>query len=104
YTMPKVDAVFAPRSLDWSVVNGERYSVALSQRHNFSPALHARTLLGNDKLSPGEVALRFRQQNRNLKRTDEICVNGLVQTIKVTLHILQKQRSRSVLTLTVAYP
>jgi hypothetical protein len=30
HTMPKVDAIFAPRSFDWTVVDGECYRVTLS--------------------------------------------------------------------------
>jgi hypothetical protein len=77
YAMPKVYSILTPRSLNWTVVNGEYYSVALSQWHNFGPALHARTLLGNNRLSSGEIASRFGQQNRNLERKHEISVKVL---------------------------
>jgi len=30
HTMPKVDAIFAPRSFDWAIVDGECYRVTLS--------------------------------------------------------------------------
>ena len=30
HTMPKIDAIFAPRSFDWAIVDGECYRVALS--------------------------------------------------------------------------
>jgi len=77
YAMPKVYSILTPRSLNWTVVNGEYYSVALSQWHNFGPALHARTLLGNNRRSSGEIASRFGQQNRNLERKHEISVKVL---------------------------
>src|SRR5262245_10944365 len=103
YAMPKVYSILAPSSLNRTVANGECYRVALSQRNNFGFALHARTLLDNDKLSSIEIASRFGKQNRNLKRKNEISVHVLMQAIKVALHVLQKQRGRSVLTLIVAF-
>jgi hypothetical protein len=59
HAMPKVNAVFAPRSFDWTVMDGECDRIALSQRYDFGPALHARTLLGDDKFSTGEIAPRL---------------------------------------------
>ena len=46
YAVPEIDAIVALRSLNRPVVDGKDYRVALSQRHNLGPALHARPLLG----------------------------------------------------------
>ena len=72
HTMPKVDAIFAARSFDWAIVDGECHRVTLSQRHDFRSALHARALLGDDEFTSSEIAVGFGQKNRDLKRKHEV--------------------------------
>src|ERR1700732_5462767 len=56
--MPEIDAIVAFRALDRPVVHSECHRVTLPQRHDLGPALHARPLLGQDKLAAGEIASR----------------------------------------------
>jgi hypothetical protein len=50
--------------------------------------LHARALLGDDEFTSSEIAVGFGQKNRDLKRKHEVSVKVLMETIKVTLHVL----------------
>ena len=47
HTVPKVDAIDSPRSLDRPMTHRERHGVALAERNHFWPRLHSRPLLGN---------------------------------------------------------
>ncbi len=58
--MPKTDAVRAARSSNGAMMYRESDGITLTQRYHFRPRLHARTLLGEHKLAPGEVPSRLR--------------------------------------------
>src|SRR5262245_30233568 len=87
--MPEVDAVGALRALDRPVVNSEGHRVALLQRHDFGPALHARSLFRQYKLTAGKIPTRLRKQNGNLERERKVTVKVLMQAIEVPRHVLQ---------------
>jgi len=78
--------------------------VALPKRHDFHAALHARPLLGQDKLAAGEIAARLGKQNGHLDRKGKLAVEILMQAIEVSRHILQQQRRRTPLAGFVALP
>jgi hypothetical protein len=61
HTMPKVDAIGSPRSMDRPMTHCKRHRVALAKRNHFWPRLHTRPLLGEDELTAREIPLRFRQ-------------------------------------------
>src|SRR6185312_14982211 len=93
--VPKVDTIVALRSLYRPVVDGERHSIASPQRHYFGPALHARPLLGQNKLTASEITFGFGEQDRDLQRECEVTIKVLMQAIEVARHVLQQQRRRS---------
>src|SRR5580704_7418065 len=90
--MAQVDAIAALGALDRPVVDGEHDGVALLERHDLRPALHARPLLGQHELAAGEVLAGLRQQDRDLQRECEIAIQVLVQAVEVAGHVLQQQR------------
>ena len=95
HTVPKVDAIGSPRSLDRPMTHRESYCVALAERNHFWPRLHTRPLLGEDELTAREISLRFRQQDCYLYREDVLPVNILVQAVEVTFFVLEEQWRRS---------
>ena len=66
--VPQVDAIRAARTLNGPVMNCENNGVALTERHDHRPALHARTLLRHDELSSSEVRAGVGKQNGQLER------------------------------------
>ena len=74
--MPEIDAIVAFRTLDRPVVHSEGHRVALPQRHDLGPALHARPLLGQDKLAAGEIPPGLREQDGDLQRECEVAPFG----------------------------
>lgn len=56
------------RTLNRSVVDGERDCIALAQWHDFNAALHAGALLRENELATREISPRLGEQNRDLKR------------------------------------
>src|ERR1700720_1044279 len=92
--MAQVDAVVALRALNRAVVNGKGHGVALAERHDLNPALHARALFGQYKLAAGEVAAGLREQDRHLDRECEIAIKVLVQAVEVTGDVLEQEWRR----------
>lgn len=58
--MTKIHPVTAARTLHGAMVNSESDSISLAKRHHLSPALHSGALLGQDKLTAGEIPPWFR--------------------------------------------
>ncbi len=54
--VPHIDAIDAARALHRTVLDGENHGVALAQRYDFRPRLHARPLFGQHELAAGEIA------------------------------------------------
>src|SRR5215468_3673261 len=90
--MAQLDAIAAARAAHRAMVNGKGDGIALAERHDLDPALHARALLGQHKLAAGEIAPRLRQQDRHLVREGEIAIEILVQAIEITRPILEEER------------
>ena len=65
--MAQVNAVESARPLYRPVMHGKGYRIALRERHHFGPRLHPRPLLGQHEFTAGEIAPRFRQQDRDLQ-------------------------------------
>src|SRR5258708_39560495 len=68
--VPQVNAIRATRTVNRPVMNCENNGVALTERHDHRPALHARTLLRHDKLPSGEVRAGVGKQNGQLEWED----------------------------------
>ena len=100
--VPQVDAIRAARTLNGPVMNCENNGVALTERHDHRPALHARTLLRHDELSSSEVRAGVGKQNGQLEREDMLAVDVLVQAVVVADSILKEKRRRPHLTGMVA--
>jgi hypothetical protein len=88
--MPEIDAIIAFRALDRPVVHSEGHRVTLTQRHDLGPALHARALLGQDKLAAGEIPPGLREQDGDLQRECEVAIKVLMQAVEVLRHVLQQ--------------
>ena len=90
----KVHAVDTPGSLDGTVANGEHHTVTTTKRHDLGSGLHPWPLLGQHKLTAGEVCVWFREKNRHLQRKHMLAVDVLMQRVEVALAILQQKRGR----------
>src|ERR1700736_409077 len=67
-------------------------------RSGLGPALHARPLLGQDKLAAGEIASWLGEQDGDLEWESTLAVKVLMQAVEVPRHVLQQQRRRPRLT------
>lgn len=90
-----VDPVDAASPLHRSMMHWENHRLPPLKRHHFSSRLHPGTLFGEYKFPSGEVMLRLRQQNRDLQRKDMLPIQILMQTVVISLLILQQKRSRA---------
>src|SRR5438105_15174978 len=90
--MTHVAAVETARPLHRPVMHRKDYRLALRQRDDLGTRLHARPLLGHDKLSAGEIGARSREQNRDLQRKYVLAVEVLMEAIVVAGTILQEKR------------
>src|SRR5438105_6972327 len=88
----QINAVEPARPLHRAMVHGKGDRIALAERHYFRPRLHARALFGQYELAAGEIAPRFRQEDRDLQREHMLAVEILMQAIVITGLILQQQR------------
>jgi hypothetical protein len=77
------------------MVDGEDDRVALVERHDFGPGLHARSLLRQHELAAAEILARPRQQDRDLERKRQFPIQVLVEAVVVTRAILQQERRRT---------
>jgi hypothetical protein len=57
--MAHIDPILTLRSFDRAIVYSERDCVTLTEGYNLDPTLHTRALLGQHKLSAGEIAPGF---------------------------------------------
>ena len=75
-------------------MHGEDDALALHERNDFRPRLHARPLLREHEFTPGEIVARTRQQEGDLQRKNVLAVEVLVQTIIVTGLVGEEKRRR----------
>ena len=61
YTVAKVHSIGSTCTLHRAMMNGESHGIALRQRHNLGTGLHARSLLGQNKLTSTKVLAGFRE-------------------------------------------
>ena len=85
----QVDPIGAPGALHRTIVDSKSDPIALAQRHDLGPALHARPLLGQDKLAARKILSRLGEEDRHLKRKRELAVKILVQAVEVAGNVLQ---------------
>jgi hypothetical protein len=81
--------VGALRALHRSVVDRKGDSIALLERHDLGAALHAWPLFGQDELAACEVLVRLGEDDRDLDRECQICVEVLVEAVEIARHIPQ---------------
>ena len=81
--VPQIDPVIPPRASDWPMMHGENHRIALAERDNLGPRLHAWPLLRQDELAAVEIAPRLRQQYCRLQREGEVAVKILMQAVVV---------------------
>jgi hypothetical protein len=91
HTVPHVNAIAAAFALHRTMVYRESHSITLTKRNDLWPRLHARTLFGKYKFSACKVGPWLRQQDRHLYGENMLAVKVLMQTVVVTLAILQQQ-------------
>jgi hypothetical protein len=83
YAVSKIGPIHTARTLHRTVMDGEDNRVALPERHDFWPRLHARALLGEHELATREVTFGFGQQNRDLERENVLAVEILMQAVVI---------------------
>jgi hypothetical protein len=66
YTMSKIDPIHPSSALDGPMVDCECHGITLTKGHDVRPRLHARPLLCNHELTPREIFVWLRQQDRDL--------------------------------------
>lgn len=59
HAMPHIDAICSSCPLHRAVMNGERYGVSLTERHDLNPGLHSRSLLGEHEFSTTKIFSRL---------------------------------------------
>jgi hypothetical protein len=89
-TMPKMDAIGSPLTLHRAVMDGEGHRVALAQGNDFRPWLHAGALLGEYKLSAGEIGGRIGQKNGDLYGEDMLPIEILMEAVLVPFSVLEE--------------
>src|SRR6516225_818356 len=94
HAVAHVDAVDAARALHRPMMHGKDYALALRERHDFRPRLHARPLLREHEFAAGEIFARPRQQKGNLQREHVLAVEILMQAIVVADAVGKQQRRR----------
>jgi len=67
YAVAQVHSIGSTCTLDRSVMNGEGDGIALRQRHHLGAGLHARTLLGQNKLTSSKVLAVVRRVKLRLE-------------------------------------
>jgi hypothetical protein len=75
--------------MNGTVMNWKDYRIALAQSYDHRSRLHAWPLLRQHKLAPGEISLRFRQQDRELQRKDVLAVKVLMETVVIAGLVLK---------------
>src|SRR5262245_12219082 len=58
HAVAEIHAIDAACALHGALAHGEDHSIALFQRHDFRPRLHAGTLLRHHEFAAGEVVVR----------------------------------------------
>src|ERR1700722_10187867 len=90
HPVPEIHPVSPSRSLHRPVADGENHAIALLQRYDLRPRLHAWPLLGQHELAPAEVRFGPRQQSRDLEWKNMFAVKVLVQAVIVPRLVLQE--------------
>ncbi|GCE84557.1 hypothetical protein MSKU9_2698 [Komagataeibacter diospyri] len=86
-TVAQCDAITATCACFWPLIDSKQHAVALPEGHDIHTRLHAGPLLREDEFSPGEVAVRARQQNGKLDRKNMLPVKILMQAVIITWSI-----------------
>jgi hypothetical protein len=68
----------------------ECHSIALAQRNDVWPRLHARPLLGEHELATGEIPPWLAEQDSYLDRENVLAIEILVQTVEIAGAVLQQ--------------
>src|SRR5258708_22949429 len=90
HAVAQINAIEPARPLYRPVMHGKSHRIALREPHHLGPRLHPRPLLGQHEFAAGEIAARFRQQDRDLQREHVFAVEVLMQAVVVTGTILQQ--------------
>src|SRR5579884_456252 len=92
HSVSKIDSVVAAFPLERTVIHRKRDRISLVERHDLNTRLHARSLLGENKFSSGEIPSRLRKENRHLYGKHMLAIEILMEAVVVTGSVLQKQR------------
>jgi hypothetical protein len=95
HSVAHLHAIIASRSCNRPVVDSEDRRIALAQRQDFNAGLHARPLLGQDKLAALEITARGRKQNSKLEREGVCAIKILMEAVMIAGTILEEQRRRA---------
>jgi hypothetical protein len=76
------------------IMQRESDCVGLSKGRHFGAALHAWSLFSENELTARKIDPRFRKEDRDLNWERGIATEILVEAVKVSRHVLQKQRRR----------
>ena len=91
--MPQIHAIRASRTLHRSMMYRKGNRVTPAKRNHLRSGLHPWALFGEHKLPTRKILSRFREKDGDLDREDMLAIEILMQTIVVTLAVLQQQRS-----------
>src|SRR5262249_36152181 len=92
--MAHVDAIGAARALYRSMMHGEDHALALRERHDFRPRLHARPLLREHESAAGETCARPQKKKGTPQGKRVPAVEILMQAIVVAGAIREQERRR----------
>ena len=88
--MPHINAIDTACTLHRSLVHSKNYRIALTQRNDLWPGLHARPLLGKNEFTTGEITVGRRQQNCHLQRKNMLAIQVLMQAVVIANAVLQE--------------
>src|SRR5687767_15747813 len=74
------------------MMDRKNHAVSLTEWHHLGARLPARTLFGEDELSPCEVLARHREEDSELQREDLLAIEILMQAVVVAHAVVQKER------------
>jgi hypothetical protein len=87
-TVAKIHARRPTRALRRTMIDGECYSIALSERHDFGSGQSSRILFDQQKLTARKVATGFGEQDHNLHRERQLPIEILMHAAVIAIAVL----------------
>ena len=90
HPMAHVHSMNAAPARHRTITNRKHERISTLEGHHHRSRLHARALLGQDKFAAGEIALRFRQKDCELKWENMLAIQILMQAVVIAGPVLKQ--------------